>query len=259
MIIRKLATGLRRQDWFTVLLEVAVVVVGIIIGLQVDDWNERRKDSLKHDELLADLSAGLRSDLQELDGSITLQTLRYSAFSQLLDKAVGWQDPAYRYDSGGQRIETEIPLLDRTIPADEAIMIIQYLRSFDTDRHAYDGMVAMGDILILQDEDLVRDLQAHYLFIESINDVEKTIYKLTWEKIRNQLMSDGVGRSQELTWDEATSIVRGDKALIGALKAGAFEASDHTRFLKTIRSRTVALLRKIEPPDQRHTESESNQ
>jgi hypothetical protein len=198
--------------------------------------------------LLADLSEGLRSDLEELDGSIALQTWRYSAFSLLLDKAVGWQDPSYRYNSGGQRIETQAPLIDRTIAAGEAVTIIQYHRTFDPARHAYDGMVAVGDILLLQDEELVRALQTHYLFIESINEVEETIYTLTWAKIRNQLMSNGVGRDPELSWDEAASIVRADKALIGALKAGAFEASDHTRFLKQVKNRTAALLESIESP-----------
>jgi hypothetical protein len=108
-------------------------------------------------------------------------------------------------------------------------------------------MVAVGDILLLQDEELVRALQAHYLVIESINEVENTIYTLTWEKIRDQLMSNGVGRNPELIWDEAASMVRGDKALIGALKAGAFEASDYIRLLKWVKNRTAALLENIEP------------
>lgn len=248
MIIRKLATALRRQDWFTVFLEVTIVVVGIFVGLQVDDWNDRRKDNQKHGELLADLFEGLQTDLKELDGLIALQTWRYSAFSMLLDNAIGWQDPAYRYNSAGERIEIEVPLVDRTMTADQAITFIQYARTFDTARHAYDGMVATGNILVLQDEELVRALRDHYLFIESINDVEKTLYMLTWEKIRNQLMSNGVGRNPETNWDEAASMVRGDKVLIGALKAGAFEASDHVQFLMRIKDRTAALLENIEPP-----------
>jgi hypothetical protein len=43
VIIRRLASALREQNWFTVVLEVMIVVVGIFIGLQVDGWNEGRK------------------------------------------------------------------------------------------------------------------------------------------------------------------------------------------------------------------------
>ena len=44
MILRKLANAIRHQNWFTVILEVLIVVAGIFIGLQVDDWNQSRKD-----------------------------------------------------------------------------------------------------------------------------------------------------------------------------------------------------------------------
>ena len=47
MILRKIADGLRAQSWFTVTLEVLIVVVGIFAGLQVDSWNESRKDRAK--------------------------------------------------------------------------------------------------------------------------------------------------------------------------------------------------------------------
>ena len=45
MIMRHLADAIRGQNWFTVLIELAVVVVGIFLGLQIDDWNERRKEN----------------------------------------------------------------------------------------------------------------------------------------------------------------------------------------------------------------------
>ena len=43
MILRRLADAFRKQDWIAVLLEVLIVVVGIFVGLQVNDWNEDRK------------------------------------------------------------------------------------------------------------------------------------------------------------------------------------------------------------------------
>jgi len=42
VILRHLAHAIRQQNWFTVVLEVAIVVFGIFIGLQVDDWNQQR-------------------------------------------------------------------------------------------------------------------------------------------------------------------------------------------------------------------------
>lgn len=44
MIMNRIATALREQQWSTVLIEMLVLVVGIFLGLQVDAWNEQRKD-----------------------------------------------------------------------------------------------------------------------------------------------------------------------------------------------------------------------
>ena len=60
MILRRLADALRQQNWFTVVLEILIVVAGIFIGLQVDDWNNFRRDrgdeqhylNRLHDEIL---------------------------------------------------------------------------------------------------------------------------------------------------------------------------------------------------------------
>jgi hypothetical protein len=42
MIIKRFAHAIREQSWFTVVLEIIIVVIGIFVGLQVDDWNQRR-------------------------------------------------------------------------------------------------------------------------------------------------------------------------------------------------------------------------
>ena len=44
MILQRLATAVRRQEWFTVLMEVLIVVVCILIALQVENWYEARKE-----------------------------------------------------------------------------------------------------------------------------------------------------------------------------------------------------------------------
>jgi len=49
VILRRLADVIRRQDWFTVAVETLIVVLGVFVGLQVNDmssgygsWRHRR-------------------------------------------------------------------------------------------------------------------------------------------------------------------------------------------------------------------------
>lgn len=44
MILRRLADAIRRQDWFTVLMETAIVITGVFLGLQAQQWAKDRED-----------------------------------------------------------------------------------------------------------------------------------------------------------------------------------------------------------------------
>lgn len=52
MILHRLATALRKQDWFTVLIETLIVVFGVFIGLQVNNWNAARYDRMLEQQYL---------------------------------------------------------------------------------------------------------------------------------------------------------------------------------------------------------------
>jgi len=61
MILRRIADAIRKQNWSTVVLEVLIVVSGIFIGLQVDDWNNLRKDRSDEQHYLERLHDEIRS------------------------------------------------------------------------------------------------------------------------------------------------------------------------------------------------------
>lgn len=53
MILRRLATSIRKQDWFTVFVETLIVVFGVFIGLQLSNWNDARAfDQLERNYLV---------------------------------------------------------------------------------------------------------------------------------------------------------------------------------------------------------------
>lgn len=63
MILQKLASAIRRQDWFQVVIEVLIVIVGIFLGLQVQAWYEsqavRAEEQVYLERLIGDLEASI--------------------------------------------------------------------------------------------------------------------------------------------------------------------------------------------------------
>ena len=55
MIIQRFANALRSQDWVTVFIEFFLVVLGVLVALEVDRYNERQKERAE-DALLAGAS-----------------------------------------------------------------------------------------------------------------------------------------------------------------------------------------------------------
>ncbi|WP_412067272.1 hypothetical protein [Rubrivirga sp. IMCC43871] len=61
MILRRLTQHVQEQNWFAVALEVAIVVVGVFVGLQVSNWNEARQNRA----LAANYTERLQADLRD--------------------------------------------------------------------------------------------------------------------------------------------------------------------------------------------------
>ena len=71
MIFRRLATAIREQNWFTVFIEFSLIVAGLLVALQIDDWNQQRKD--RQDEIyylnriIADIDESMSANGQDID------------------------------------------------------------------------------------------------------------------------------------------------------------------------------------------------
>ncbi len=70
MILRRISTAIRRQDWFTVLIEIGIVVIGLLIGLQINNWNEARADRAKEAAFLERLAVDVDRAREQLGGFV---------------------------------------------------------------------------------------------------------------------------------------------------------------------------------------------
>tara|TARA_R110002094_G_scaffold106534_1_gene105048 strand:+ start:779 stop:1507 length:729 start_codon:yes stop_codon:yes gene_type:complete len=74
MILRRISTAFRKQDWFTVAVETLIVVLGVFLGLQVNNWNAER--SLKQQQ--AQYLEQLESEHAVIETTLARHVERYS-------------------------------------------------------------------------------------------------------------------------------------------------------------------------------------
>tara|TARA_R110000796_G_scaffold13951_1_gene44884 strand:- start:157 stop:525 length:369 start_codon:yes stop_codon:yes gene_type:complete len=67
MILRRLTTALRKQDWFTVLIETLIVVLGVFLGIQLGNWNEARAAEQRRDEIIEALATDLADSIYVME------------------------------------------------------------------------------------------------------------------------------------------------------------------------------------------------
>lgn len=76
MLLRRIAEAFRARNWSIAALEIVIVVVGIFLALQVDSWNEERKDRIDESEYVARLHDELLM-AEQLSGRVRERRLSY--------------------------------------------------------------------------------------------------------------------------------------------------------------------------------------
>lgn len=161
MILSKLADAIREQNWFTVVLEILIVVIGIFIGLQVDDWNGGRKDRARAGEYLEYIAADLESDITTIE-----------------DRAVFWKR-VYDYGATGLRYAKN----GHTGGASYWELLLAYFQAsqvaeFVNSQATFDELKSAGELGLITDRDLRIRLINYYNFEGAVTLVERPAYRM---------------------------------------------------------------------------------
>ena len=77
MITKRFLEHLKNQHWTGVFIELAIVVVGVFIGLQVDNWNQARQDRGLERQYLERLREDMLSSIKNTDANIKFMRQQY--------------------------------------------------------------------------------------------------------------------------------------------------------------------------------------
>ncbi|NQV72597.1 hypothetical protein HQ496_05700 [bacterium] len=97
MIFGRLKKALKEQNWFAVLLEILIVVLGVVIGFQISTWGETRANREKEQSYLVQISEDLNRTIRIIELESERMTASERAAELLFDHF--WQAESLSKDS----------------------------------------------------------------------------------------------------------------------------------------------------------------
>jgi len=152
VIIKRLARTLRDRDWPAIGVEVLIVVVGIVLGLQANEWHEERKLRQQESIYLSKIQDDLLAMQAELADRITL------------------------FDTSAQRMISALRALEACDSSSDAQGHVKYaLEKYQASPPisfldaTYGEMVASGSLARLRDDELKRQLAQAFSALREFN------------------------------------------------------------------------------------------
>lgn len=99
MIVRRFTHALRHQDWTTIAVELLIVVLGVYLGLQANNWNEARVAQERREHIVAALITDLRDAVGAQRGFII--TIENGLAEWAAAFAAGKRPPPYYFRIDG--------------------------------------------------------------------------------------------------------------------------------------------------------------
>jgi len=210
MILRRVVENLKQQHWTAVFIELAIVVLGVFIGLQVDNWNEMRRDEAREHEYLVRILADLQTTLEQRGSS--------SNVAQWNARRLATQAAVLEALRAGNLAEADRESFD------EGLMLFGYVDAIDVRWSVVDEMKSTGSMTLVRDtalRDLIGQTDAYIqrktgisgTFTEAINGYRLRI----GDRFAVEKFSDWKGENRGVVLRYDLGALASDNSFINAL------------------------------------------
>ncbi len=243
MLLRRVIQHVKDQNWFAVGIDFAIVVIGVFVGIQVSNWNEARVERGIAARHLAEIVEDLQAHLDFHDALYGSAVARIAAAEYLLE-AAGYDAPP-----------DELTLSTTTFPAPDSPEIrekdldnllgwLNLVRVTVSTRNGYESMISSGNLRLLRNRDLARQIQQYYGRYDDLLDTQKLFRQFRNEGAR-AAYAYGLSVFDERPVEDVVAVVREHEEFAAYVRTTREWAIAHANMLEDLRVETEALLASI--------------
>jgi hypothetical protein len=244
MILRRLVENLKQQHWTGVFIELAIVVLGVFLGMQVSNWNAERVDRSAETRHLQEIAEDLRADIASFNLVRRSALMRISSIDYILGEKRGITRPSHLDIPTGESFDIPegIPIgeADRNILLSRANLT----RVTDGNRTGFEALIGAGGMQTIRDRPIGRQLQQYYAQLDDLVSTQNML-----REIRNDGTQIGypLGLSAFGAMDDSKliAIVRSSPAYSAYLRTVREWAAIHLSAVEQQKKRALDLLADI--------------
>ena len=248
MILRRITEHFKEQNWFAVGIDFLIVVIGILLAFQITEWAGVRSDRAREAQIIGDLLTDLDIDRSQYATAIAVDKNRIGAANASL---VGAGLSPIEFDwqkSSTDVIDYSFEMSDLTeFPGSRpdrlwSDMVLGFHPTPSTS--TYDTMVGAGDIKIIQDRTIVKEIQTYYNVAQSVIEQNGKLLSIR-ENVMYVGAASGLAPYLKMPADAYFRLVSGDPKLAAAIRIMATFVIYHHGEVKTADSRAAELQRRL--------------
>src|SRR5262245_15379602 len=156
MRLRHLIEHVQAQNWIAVVLDFLIVVAGVFVGVQVNEWWSARLDARKELTYLVELKQDFRQVIDELNSDTKVYEGIAVAMATLLEES--------------RRDQPKMPIAELNRSCSRLLSMVGTSIVSDT----YANLTGSGDLSLIRSQELRNALAAFYAQSESIRLVSNT-------------------------------------------------------------------------------------
>jgi len=241
MILRRVTEHVKDQNWFAVLLDFLIVVVGILIAFQITEWNEDRINGENRERYIEELIKDLELAVAEIDETIAHAQMRVDAGHYLFG---GGDEPPVTPTFRRMTKMFDVPNAEDTIPTMQLPLIFSMARMIDEHGAVYQELVSTGNIGVLRDPDLVRALSEYYSRYQEIQTGDGWNLDSSLD-MKKQFQENGIAFTMPLAPEEFVAIIQNDPSLAASVRDTATLAEWQINRTNILRDNTEALMARL--------------
>ncbi len=164
--------------------EIILVVIGILIALQINTWNEGRKDRLKEQVILLQLKDEYQANLQQLNGKMQLRKRIVTSGLTLLNFMSAPEE--VQRDSAIYHLSNIIydPTFD---PIENDLISSGNIRLIRNEKLRLLLSNWTSNVMAVQEQEHINQMHVHEIMLPLFNDmgISRDVLNILWENLGN--------------------------------------------------------------------------